>query len=139
MGNSKILFRNCEKIRKIYKMSRKVSKNFENITKYFEENFEKMKSKFWRNFLDKKCIKSNLIRNSPFATKRASPSRLPTASYLSLIYFRVTARAMHEATIFVDASSGRLPIYLHTKMVVNSNCVLSVLVISFSYFNTEIY
>ncbi len=41
-----ILFRTCEKIRKIYKMSGEVSKNYENITKNFEENFEKPKSKF---------------------------------------------------------------------------------------------
>ncbi len=42
----KILFRNCEKVRKIYKMSKEVLKNFENITRNFEENFEKTKSKF---------------------------------------------------------------------------------------------
>ncbi len=45
-GNQNILFRNCEKIRKIYKMSGEVSKNFLNITRNFEENFEKTKSKF---------------------------------------------------------------------------------------------
>ncbi len=50
---------------KIYKMSREVSKNFDNITRNFEENFEKMKSKFWRNFLDKKCIKSKLVPSPP--------------------------------------------------------------------------
>ncbi len=44
-GNLKILFRNCEKIRKIYKISEEVSKNFENITRNFKENFEKTKSK----------------------------------------------------------------------------------------------
>ncbi len=41
----------------IYKMTVEVSKNFENITRNFEENFEKTKSKFWRNFCIKKCIK----------------------------------------------------------------------------------
>ncbi len=33
-------------------MSGEVSKNFENIARNFEENFEKTKNKFWRNFLD---------------------------------------------------------------------------------------
>ncbi len=42
----KDFFRNWEKIMKIYKMSVEVSKNFENIKRNFEENFEKMKSKF---------------------------------------------------------------------------------------------
>ncbi len=46
LGKSEDLFRNCEKIRKIYKMPREVSKNFENIMRNFEENFENMKSKF---------------------------------------------------------------------------------------------
>ncbi len=93
-----------------FMMFEEVLKNFENITRNFEENFEKIKSKFWRNFLDKKGIKSKLIRNSPFAPNRASLSRLPIASYLSLVYIRATARAIREETIFVDASSGRLPI-----------------------------
>ncbi len=66
-----------EKISKICKMSGEVSKNFENITRNFEENFEKTKSKFWRNFLDKECMKSKLTHNSPFAPNRASLSRLP--------------------------------------------------------------
>ncbi len=88
-------------------MSREVSKNFENITRSCQENFEKMKSKVWRNFLDKK--KSKLKRNSPFVPKRASLSRLPIASYLSLVYIRVTVRAICEEIIFVDASSGRVP------------------------------
>ncbi len=35
-------------------MSGEVSRNFENITKNFEENFEKVKNKSGRNFLDKK-------------------------------------------------------------------------------------
>ncbi len=54
LGKIKILFRNCEKIRKIYELAGEVSKHFENITRNFEENFEKTKSKFWRNILDKK-------------------------------------------------------------------------------------
>ncbi len=37
----KILSGNCEKTRKIHKMSGEVSKSFENITRNFEENFEK--------------------------------------------------------------------------------------------------
>ncbi len=41
LGNRKILLRNCEKIRKIYEISGEVLKNFENITRNFEENFEK--------------------------------------------------------------------------------------------------
>ncbi len=32
-------FRNCKKIRTIYKMSGEVSKNFETIMRNFEENF----------------------------------------------------------------------------------------------------
>ncbi len=92
-------------------MSGEVSKNFENITRNFVENFEKTKSKFWWNFLDKKSIKSKLIQNSPFAPNRASLSRLPIASYLILVYIRTTAQAICEEKIFVYASSGRLPIY----------------------------
>ncbi len=87
-------------------MSWEVSKNFENITRNSEENVEKTKSKFWR-----KCIKCKLIRNSPFASNRASLSRLPITSYLSLVYIRATAQAIREETIFVGASSGHLPIY----------------------------
>ncbi len=99
-------------VRKIYKTSGEVSKNFENITRNFEENFEKTKSKFWKNFLGKKMyFKSKLIPNSPFAPNRASLSRLPIASYLTLVYIRATARAIREETIFADSSSGRLPIY----------------------------
>ncbi len=45
-------------------MSREVSKNFENISKNFEESFEKMKNEFWRNFLEKKCIKFLINLNS---------------------------------------------------------------------------
>ncbi len=85
--------------------------NFKNITRKVEENFEKTKSKFWRNFVDKKYIKSKLIRNTPFTPNRASLSHLPIASYLNLIYIRATAWAIREETIFVDAGSGRLPIY----------------------------
>ncbi len=44
-------------------MSREVSKNFENITRNFEENFEKTKS-------NKKCIKSTFIRHSPLCVKQ---------------------------------------------------------------------
>ncbi len=54
LGKPEDSFQKLWKDRKIYKMSREVSKNFENITKNFEENFEKTKSKFWRNFLEKK-------------------------------------------------------------------------------------
>ncbi len=105
----------------------------------------KNESKFWRNFLDKKCIKSRLIRNSLFAPNRAFLSHLPNTSYLNRIYIRAinriyiraNARAIREEIIFVDASSGRLSIY--TEMAVTSKCVLSVLVISFTYFNTETY
>ncbi len=113
-------------------MSEEVSKNFLNITRNFEGNFEKMKSNFEEIFWIKKCIKSKLIRNSPFPSKRASLLRLNR-------YIRATTRVIREKTIFVDASSGRLPTHLHTEMVVASNCVLSVLAISFTYFNTEIY
>ncbi len=119
-------------------MSEEFSKNFENITRNFEKNFEKMKSKFWRHFLDKKCIMFQLIRNSPFAPNRSSLLRLLIVSYLSLVYIRATARAISKETIFVDDSGGRLPIYT-TEMVVTSSCMLSVLVISLIYFNTEIY
>ncbi len=101
-----MLFRNYEKIRKIYKMSGEISKNFENIKRNFEENFEKTKNTFLRNFLDKKFIKSKLIRDSLFAPNRASLSCL-----LSLVHIRVTARTIREETILVKASSGRLPIY----------------------------
>ncbi len=41
-----LLHHNSEKIRKIYKMSGEVSKNFENIMMNFEENCEKAKSNF---------------------------------------------------------------------------------------------
>ncbi len=97
---------------KIYNMPGEVLKNFENITRNFEENFEKKKkSKFWKIFWIKKCIKSKLIGNSPFIPNRASLSRLRIASYLCLVYIRATARAICEETIFVDAGSGRLRIY----------------------------
>ncbi len=33
-----------------------VLKNFENITRNFEENFEKTKSKFWKNSLNENSI-----------------------------------------------------------------------------------
>ncbi len=46
LGNLKILFRNWEKTRKIYKMSGEVSKKFKNITRNVEEIFEKTKSEF---------------------------------------------------------------------------------------------
>ncbi len=92
-------------------MSGEVSKNFENIIRSCEENFEKMKSKFWRNFCIKKCIKSKLVCNFPFTPNRISLLRLPIASYLSLLYIRATARAICEETIFVDASGSRLSIY----------------------------
>ncbi len=45
-GNLKIFYRNCERTRKIYKTSGEVSKNFENITRNFEENFGKKKVNF---------------------------------------------------------------------------------------------
>ncbi len=73
--------------------------------------FKKQKVSFEEIFSIKKCIKSKLIRNFPFAPKRASLLHLPITSYLSLVYIRATARAIREETIFVDASSGRLPIY----------------------------
>ncbi len=93
-------------------MSGEVSKNFENIMRNSEENFEKLKVNFKEIFRIKKCIKSKLIRNSPFAPNRASLSRLPIASYLSLVYIRGTAQVICEETIFVNASSGRLLIYI---------------------------
>ncbi len=92
-------------------MSGEVSKNFENITRNFEENFEKNKVKFEETFWIKECIKSRLLLNSPIASNRASLSCLPITSFLSLVYIRATARAIREETSFVDASSGRLPIY----------------------------
>ncbi len=54
------------------------------------------------------------------------------------LHLRATARAIPEETIFVNTSSGRLT-HLHTEMIVTSNCMLSVLIISFTYFNTGIY
>ncbi len=91
-------------------MFKEVSRNFENISRNFEENFENIKSKFWRNFLDKKYMKSKLMRNSPIASNRASLSRQPIVSYLSFVCIRVTRGAIREETIFIDTSSGRLPI-----------------------------
>ncbi len=79
--------------------------------------------------MDKKCIKSKLIPTPPFFPNRASHSRLPLVSYLSLVYIKASARTIHDETIFVVASNGRLS--LHTEMVITSNYVLSVLVISF--------
>ncbi len=91
-------------------MSGEVSKIFENITRNFEEIKKKQKLNF-EIFWIKKCFKSKLLRNPPLATNRASLSRLSIASYLSLVYIRAIARAIREETIFVDASSGRSPIY----------------------------
>ncbi len=73
------------------------------ILKKSKVNFEEI---FWI----KKRIKSKLIRNSSLAPNMASFSRLPIASYLSLVYIRGNARAIRKETIFVDASSGLLPI-----------------------------
>ncbi len=87
------------KFRKILKILLGILKK---ILKKQKVNFEEI---FWI----KKCIKFKLIRNSLFAPKRDSHSRLLSASYLSLVYFRATARVIREETIFVDASSGRLP------------------------------
>ncbi len=88
------------KFRKIRKILRGTLRE---ILKNWQVNFEEI---FWI----KKCIKSKLVRNSLFAPNRASLSRLPIASHLSLVYIRPTARAICEETIFVDASSGRLSI-----------------------------
>ncbi len=91
---------------------KEVLKNFENITRNFQENFEKTKSKFWRNFLDKKNVSNLSSYSTPpsLAPNRASFSRLPIANYLILVYIRAIARAICEETIFLDAGSGRLPI-----------------------------
>ncbi len=35
----------------------------------------------------------------------------PTDRELLFVYIRMTAQAIHEETIFVDASSGHLPIH----------------------------
>ncbi len=68
--NQKIFFRNREKIRKIYKMFGIVLKNFENITRNFEENFEKTKRKFWRNFLDQKMYYIYAHTQLPLCSKQ---------------------------------------------------------------------
>ncbi len=39
---SMILYRNCEKIKKLNKISGEVLENFENITRNLKENFEKI-------------------------------------------------------------------------------------------------
>ncbi len=114
-------------LRKYIRCPGKFRKMKKKITRSLEENFEKTKSKFWRNFLDKKCIKFKLIRNAPFAPNRASLSHQPIASYWSLVYIRATARAICEETNFVDASSGCLPI-THGNGSHQQRCV-----ISFSY------
>ncbi len=53
-----------------------------------------------------------LIRNSPFAPNRTSLSHLLIASYVRLVYITAIAGAIREETIFIDASSGLLPIYI---------------------------
>ncbi len=89
------------KFRKILKILRGTVRK---ILKKQKVNFEEI---FWI----KKCIKSKLICDSPFAPNSASLSHLPIASYLSLVYIRAAARIIREETIFVDASRGCLPIY----------------------------
>ncbi len=80
------------------------------VSKKLYEKHEIILRKFWNN-LEKLSIKSKFIRNSSFVPNRASLLRVQIANYLSLVYIRATARAIHEETIFVDASNGRLPIY----------------------------
>ncbi len=63
-----------------HKMSGEVLINFENITRNFEENFEKRKVNFEEMFWIIKCIKSKLVCNSSFAPNRASLSPLPIAN-----------------------------------------------------------
>ncbi len=99
-----------------------LQRTLRNILKKREVNFEEI---FW--------IK-NVLSLSPYATpllpqNRALLLRLPIASYLSLIYITATAQAICEEIIFVDASSGRLPVY--TEMVVSSNCDLHIITMKF--------
>ncbi len=102
------------------------------ILKKWIVNFEKMKNKFWKNFLDKKCIKSKRICNSTFAPNKSSLSRLSIASYMSLVYIRANCTSDSWKNNFCRSQQWSFT-HLHTEMVVISNCVLSVLVISFIF------
>ncbi len=53
----------------------------------------------------------NITKNLEENVEKTNP---PIVSYLSLVYIRATPRAIREETIFVDASSGRLNIYIQT-------------------------
>ncbi len=58
------------------------------------------------------CWIKNGLSLSSYTTPPWPQTGYQSASYLSLIYIRGTALAIHEETIFVDASGGRLPIYI---------------------------
>ncbi len=116
-------------------MSRKIWKilrgTLRQILKKRKVNFEEI-------FCIKKCIKSKLIRNSPFAPNRAPLSHLPITSYLSLVYIKATTQAIREETIFVDTTVVSYP-FTHRNGSHQQLCAISLSYISYIFLHWNLY